>query len=403
MHNRLSTAINGTFAYSLTFLFLLHFFAGCASQQTTTTQVASSVVVLLPQAEQEKAIVSEQEQDYFTALEYWQNARDSVEDKISFITTKMEKRAQSLAEEGTILFDAGESEQALQKFFTSLRYDPQNDTALEYLTKKYTPQEFITYEIEENDSFSTIAKKVYGSIQEKFFVLHYSRIPSEEKLKTGKIIKLPEVESFILRKVAKENKEIYTARKLFKEEKFAELVPLSERLLEKNPGDQEASYLLNSSLIGLSKQLRDEEKYAEAIAALERVNPNFKNVKPDIAELKAEQEEKAKAIKTPSDAELLKRGKQLFAQKKYTEALQVYKEVDPLFEGVDRAINEVLAVMQKEADEYYKKGVKYFINDDLPAAIEEWQKTLAIDPDHKKAQDYLAKAQQLLEKVEAIE
>ncbi len=402
MHNRLSTAINGTFVYSLKFLFLLHFFAGCASQQTTT-QVASSVDVLLPQAEQEKAIISEQEQDLFTAIEYWQKARDSVEDKISLITTKMQKRAQGLAEEGATLFDAGESEQALQKFFTALRYDSQNETALEYLTKKYTPQKFITYEVAENDSFSTIAKKVYGSVQERFFVLHYSRIPSEKKLKAGKSIKLPEIESFILRKVAKENKEIYTARKLFKEEKFAELVPLSQRLLEKNPGDQEASYLFNSSLIGLSKQLRDEEKYAEAIAALERVNPNFKNVKPDIAELKAKQEEKAIALKTPSDAELLKKGKQLFAQKKYTEALQVYKEVDPLYEGVDKAINDVLAVMQKEADEYYKKGVKYFIDDNLPAAIKEWQKTLAIDPDHIKAQDYLAKAQQLLEKVKAIE
>ncbi len=359
--------------------------------------------MLLPQAEQEKAIISEQEQDYFTAIEYWQNARESVEDKISLITTKMQKRAQGLAEEGATLFDAGESEQALQKFFTALRYDPQNETAVEYLTKKYTPQKFITYEVAENDSFGTIAKKVYGSVKERFFVLHYSRIPSEKKLKAGKSIKLPEIESFILRTKAKESKEIYTARKLFKEDKFAELIPLSERLLKKNPGDQEASYLFNSSLLGLSKQLRDKEKYAEAIAALERVDPNFKNVKPDIAELKAKQEEKAIALKTPSDAELLKKGKQLFAQKKYTEALQVYKEVDPLYEGVDKAINDVLAVMQKEADEYYKKGVKYFIDDNLPAAIKEWQKTLAIDPDHKKAQDYLAKAQQLLEKVKAIE
>lgn len=402
MHNRIYTAITEVFISPLPFLVLLLFFSGCASQQTTT-QVAPSVDVLLPHAEQEKAIISEQKQDYFAALEYWQDARDSIEDKISLITTKMQERAQNYAEEGATFFDAGESEQALQKFFTSLRYDPHNETALEYLTEQYTPQRFISYEVVENDSFNTIANKVYGSVQENFFVRHYSRIPSDKKLKAGKSINLPEAESFILRTAAKENKEIYTARKLFKEEKFAELVPLSERLLDKNPGDQEASYLFNSSLLGLSKQLDDKEKYAEAIAALERVNPNFKNVKPDIAELKAKQKEKAEALKTPSDAELLKRGRQLFAQKKYTEALQVYKEIDPLYEGVDKALNDVLAVMQKEADKHYKNGVKYFIDDDLPAAIKEWQKTLAIDPDHKKAQDYLAKAQQLLKKVKAIE
>ena len=55
----------------------------------------------------------------------------------------------------------------------------ENQTALEYLTKEYIPQRFISYEVAENDSFTTIARKVYGSVQKSFFVLHYSRIPSE--------------------------------------------------------------------------------------------------------------------------------------------------------------------------------------------------------------------------------
>jgi len=48
---------------------------------------------------------------------------------------------------------------------------------------------------------------------------------------------------------------------------------------------------------------------------------------------------------------------------------------------------------QKEAQVYFRTGLKSYLQRDFKKASEEWQKTLAIDANNKKAKDYLNKAQ----------
>ncbi len=136
---------------------------------------------------------------------------------------------------------------------------------------------------------------------------------------------------------------------------------------------------------------------------LSRVDPLYKDVKKEILEIRKLQKEKLAKDSKRLNSDLFRKGEQLYSQRKYLEALNVFKEVDPGFEGVDKAISNVIEVMQMQADVHYKKGVKYFINDNLTAAIQEWEGTLHFDPGHEKAADYIAKARKLLEKVRAIQ
>lgn len=48
------------------------------------------------------------------------------------------------------------------------------------------------------------------------------------------------------------------------------------------------------------------------------------------------------------------------------------------------------------AEEHYRKGVSFFIAEDMPRAIREWEETLKLDPDHPNARRNIEKARKIL-------
>jgi len=48
------------------------------------------------------------------------------------------------------------------------------------------------------------------------------------------------------------------------------------------------------------------------------------------------------------------------------------------------------------AEEHYRRGVSYFIAEDLPRAIREWEETMSLDPEHSNARRDIEKARKLL-------
>jgi hypothetical protein len=53
-------------------------------------------------------------------------------------------------------------------------------------------------------------------------------------------------------------------------------------------------------------------------------------------------------------------------------------------------------VLRVRAEEHYKNGVKFFLEEDLEKAIEEWQTALTYRPDHPQALESLREARRLL-------
>ncbi len=357
--------------------------------------------VPLPSSGQAVALKSEADKEYLAALNYWNGARRVIEGKVADISTHLQKISSRHSQEGVIFYDKREGDKALQEFIEALRYNPSNKIALEYLKNRYKPREVLPYTVSENDTFEKISENVYRSYNDIFAVIHFSGV-DEKDLVAGEIIHLPVLDSFYSQPLLDYKRDILRARKLFKQEKFEELLPLAEKILKNHPGDQESSYLRNSSLVGLGKKLRDQQRYEEAVGALSGVDPAFKNVKTWILEIRELQKEKLARDTERLNRDLFRKGELLYSQRKYLAALKVFREVDPGFEGVEEAIANVEVVMRMQADVHYKRGVKYFVEDNLALAIQEWEKTLRYDPGHLKAKDYISKSRSLLEKVKAI-
>ncbi len=88
--------------------------------------------------------------------------------------------------------------------------------------------------------------------------------------------------------------------------------------------------------------------------------------------------------------------------KKYREALNMFNRVAPGYNGVKEAIFDVNKIIEKDAEIYYREGVKRFLNEELEEAINEWEKTLVLNPEHQKAKRDIENARGLLEKLKQI-
>jgi len=92
----------------------------------------------------------------------------------------------------------------------------------------------------------------------------------------------------------------------------------------------------------------------------------------------------------------------LEVQKKYHEALKKFRCIEPGYKNVDNKILTLEKIFNKRADFFYKKGVKFFVEERLQDAIVQWNKTLQLNPEHKEAQKSIQKACNILEKLKKI-
>ena len=95
-------------------------------------------------------------------------------------------------------------------------------------------------------------------------------------------------------------------------------------------------------------------------------------------------------------------GKRLSSQEKYLESLEMFKKVAPDYGDIRRTIAHLKRRMNQRAEEHYRKGVKFFVNDKLKQAIKEWEQELTLNPHHKKAESDLKNTRNLLERLEKI-
>jgi tetratricopeptide (TPR) repeat protein len=59
--------------------------------------------------------------------------------------------------------------------------------------------------------------------------------------------------------------------------------------------------------------------------------------------------------------------------------------------------------LQDQAEVHYAKGIRHFLAEELDKAIEEWEETLRLNPDHPNAKRDLQKARRMLETLRKIE
>lgn len=351
---------------------------------------------------QMNAETAEKNKDYVAALEYWKGAKNTVDGKISTLHGLLIDVSDVHAAKGVKLYEDKKAAAAFDEFIEALRVYPENRLALEYLLNRYQPRETFGYTVQRGDSFESIAKEVYGSVLDTFYIKQFAIVTEESQLIPGLVLDLPKADSFYSQPILDYQKDIGVARKLYKDEEWGKAIAFGQQVLKKHPGDEEASYIVNSSLVRHAEDLEKQGKYNAAISSLSQVDVCFRNMRKQINSLKVKRDQELQRDSTLWNSGMLQKGELLAAEKKYMEALEVFNSIDPEFEGLEKSIANVKKKLSELAEFHYREGVKFFIDDNLSSAIAEWKITLQYNPEHKKAMDYSIKAQQLLQKYEKL-
>jgi tetratricopeptide (TPR) repeat protein len=139
--------------------------------------------------------------------------------------------------------------------------------------------------------------------------------------------------------------------------------------------------------ITIAKKYLAEKKYDKALETTKKIrtlDPKNKN-----------------ALSLENEAHYMA-GKTLYMEHQYTDSLKMFENIKNDYKDVKKISASIKTQMKKEAETHYKKGVKYFINEELKKAIAEWEKTLLLNPNHPKAVKDIENAKHLLMELEKI-
>lgn len=167
------------------------------------------------------------------------------------------------------------------------------------------------------------------------------------------------------------------------------------------------------SMLSRGKTFYEKGDYNLALKEMEKIlsfEPEHSESKKYIALIKEKQEEIEK-IKSVQKAEVcVKKGENLYKNKRLKAALKQFNEaykLDPENISIKTRISNVETEMNKVekerktrlAKEYYMQGVDFYESNKLNSAIGKFEEALKCNPKHKEAKEYLKKVNTKLEQI----
>jgi tetratricopeptide (TPR) repeat protein len=311
-----------------------------------------------------KAAEHEKTGDLPGALRAWEvvnslNPGDSESEKrIARLKKQIPAAARRHFQRGLTFFKNRSFLLARNEFLRTLYLKPDHSEALRYLKEKLAGEDFLTYEVRKAETPREIARNVYEDQQKGFLIAYFNGLREENPIEPPRILKMPIIEPWQPKRIPPDGKTaaepkygrgfdveeaLGTARTAYAKINYPQSAAWAEKILEHDPANREARDLLNSSYYQLGRQLGEERKHREALDALQRVDSGYKD--------------------TPA---LLARNR---------------REI---------------------AEAHYLSGVKYFTQEKIEMAIQEWEAVLHLEPKHPMAQKDLDSARNLLQKLEKI-
>ncbi len=96
------------------------------------------------------------------------------------------------------------------------------------------------------------------------------------------------------------------------------------------------------------------------------------------------------------------KAKELLDREEYLDALRILRSVDRDYRDVEKLIAYTEVFLQQEADAHYRKGISYYLSENLDMAIREWEEVLRLSPNHLKAKKDLRNARRLQRKINEL-
>lgn len=352
------------------------FFTGCATSPDISKQPVSLSAMPgtkkgkdsfsgLPERYRIKAREDEKKGDLAAALKDWVIVKSLLPadaeagEKIAHLNKRIQAAADWHFKKGVSYLKIHSYAPARKEFLITLYLRPDHAEAIHYLKQKIAGEDSILYEVKKGDTIKGLARKFYKDSEKDFLIAYFNGLKIDNLIAPPMILRIPLLDPAFAKKTSVPSKTtadpipemaMYTkeilakARADYQEGNYQECAALAEKILEYDPGNKETQELMNASYYQWGTQLSREKKYDEALKAFQRVNPGYKDV-----------------------------SFQLDHNRK------------------------------QSAEVHYLMGVKFFLQEEIEEAIQEWESTLALDPNHPKAKKDIENGRNLLEKLKKIE
>jgi len=344
----------------------------------------------------------------------------------------LKKKINTLSEnhykKGIKYFKRKQNRASRKQFIKALKVNPLHKKALSFLKQNY-PDTYTVYSIKKDDSTKTIAKKVFNDPDKSYIVAYFT---NNKKLSAKSKIQLPIISKQLLASIQPSNSaqltqlskvnhqdselehqyeeltatsdkvsnpEIAKARTYLKAKQYDKTQKLIYKIQENDPNNYEADALENELYYEMGMLKYKLNKFKDALVLLDKVDPDFEGLGEAIEKVEARISLEQKQIYIKRNLPLYQQGKKLVTNKEYLKANEVFNQVDPRFKNIGQELIELKEKMIALAEEYYKKGVNFFVNENLEKAIEQWKQALNYNSQHTKAADNLKRAENLLEKL----
>jgi tetratricopeptide (TPR) repeat protein len=287
--------------------------------------------------------------DLQRALFSWEIVRAFDRDNAELLqrTTRLKEVIRTKAEEhyerGVKYFQSNDAPAARKEFLATLFYDPGHKQALEYVKLRLAQQELRFYQTRRGDTARSIAKKEYADQKLAYLVAYFNDLSEEAELEPGLTLQLPILPTTFGKRQPHREDMVDMARALYQAGEYEQSVSVAKGVLANEPAEKEAAELMRASTYETGRMLLREKRYVEALKV-------FRGLKPD------------------------------------------YRDVRQIIQILEKNL-------QGEAESHYKKGLVYYSSGDLDRAIEEWQETLRLNPTHPQAGQDVKKARRQRERL----
>ena len=361
--------------------------SGCAALKKRPV-AEESPEVRLERVLLERALEYERQGQSQKALQLYEAALAVIVAKKKGLEESLRQDADKHYQRGLEFYEQGKYSQARREFLVALRLRPDFPEVLQ-LVKPAPPLpigRYVVHEVREGEYLTAIAKKYYGD-QSKFEIIARANdLEDATKLYTGMKLIIPETEGVLFSNL----EEKQSSEPSLQEEAPYGVEPTGGDESGEDPSlalEQEIDYDPVAIYQEQGVTLLEEGEYLAALHEFQKVlntDPSRKKVQEYMAWAHYRQGEV-----------FFNRAEYLKARDHFYEALNYDKDWTACKDYIRRAEDAYKEV-------HYLKGIEHFEEERLKEAIEQWQLVSKVDPNYKQVQNYLLRAQKLLEKVQEL-
>ena len=339
---------------------------------------------------------SEKAGDWVEAARYYRLAlavepqNQQIADSLKRVQAKRLKLAEAHYRKGLGYLRQGKYNDGQRQFLMTLRYWPQHKGAREKLKPRtqIKTKRYIMHTVQKGETISIISKNYYKDPKHFQIIAKFNNLPDATTVRVGKELKIPEIEGvpFLVPAGTPEIKSDSLIVDWQLTNRGGREYQKAQQT-EEVQADAEALDTMVASYRDAGLQLFHEKKYDEAVIEFKKV------VNADPQDFKT-QEYLFKAHFN-SAQDLLKE-KQYQAADKQLQACLEFRtdclQCLPLIKQCEDSYKEL----------HYQLGIQYFGEEKLEDAINEWQLVQKFDPNYKRVQENIRRAEKISTKIQQL-